>query len=323
MSSHANPAATAAANTAKAAKEVFGTNELLENILGHIDGTKAVVKLSSLSKTAHEIIHSKCGRDLRWETYLKPIHNKTGRKMWLVDKKSREVTLVKSDHIISKEDRKTSMLQQPVVLNPVLFHDKHYGGLHVRERLILSTEAVSPNGKVERLMKQCDPSTVEGVLAATSLAKMLVCQPPTQKVLIDWYQTFQNGSGYGTSGAHVVYNPNGVTLGDFVRAPTQFKDTSKGQDIKVHDFRIPDAFFVTHYEWNVILHKSTRIPTPITPPTLPKVSMHASRDRSKLRDLLNQTELAIHIFSYFDAAELRKARLISPVANMGHHDPFE
>ncbi|KAK4615530.1 hypothetical protein CLAFUW4_10634 [Fulvia fulva] len=271
-----------------AADEVFNTPELLEMILMQLQDTHSVLKHASLSRAAQEIILEKCGRDLRWVTYLQPVNNKKGRETWLVEKGSEHIIIVDQSYAVQWKDRKVKMLQRPVVLNPTLCQDKYYNRVRGQRRLSLTTEVVEIHPFVKNLIMHNTKKDVDEFLA-TSFAKMLVCQPPTKTFLIDWYQEYDNdavyGGGYGSSGAYPVRNDAGVRLSDILDGIRILK--RRGVTIK--DFRIPGVLFLSHRDWESISLNATAVPLAAAPDCQMPRTVLRSGDKFTLHDLFTRS----------------------------------
>ncbi|EME38065.1 hypothetical protein DOTSEDRAFT_39607 [Dothistroma septosporum NZE10] len=146
------------------------------------------------------------------------------------------------------------------------------------QRLTGRTEVVLPSKKVIQHLRQCNACKIEQFLA-TSLAKLFVCQPPTETVLMDSCERHPTGEGYSKSGVRSVRATPGVTLGDVVQAI--FSPERRGP--KVHDLRIPGALSITQHEWAVMREKRILHRTPIPKSATGRTLIHPSRTWISLR----------------------------------------
>lgn len=197
------------------------------------------------------------------------------------------------------------MVQNPVILNPLLLKDKHYRQRDIFARLELQTECVSFIPDISPLLQNLNGASGGGKQHQWTIYNSMLCQPPAKRVYIDYEKPATHVRGeynqniYGNGGVRRVESEKGVTLRQLLEAHQDV--TAHG--LSVFDIRIPGVFFVTEQEWDWV-HGKCKYPGPApeVPPPPPRSKesiLEALED-----DVWNNEKLSARILSFLDPIQI-------------------
>ncbi|KAF2167370.1 hypothetical protein M409DRAFT_53975 [Zasmidium cellare ATCC 36951] len=290
-------------NPYAARQKVFGTHELVEQILIRLASPTAIVRLSHLNEHPYTLIHKSSGEQLKRKSFLAPA--KDGGTKWIVDRDSQfpRVLSVPASHQVPPHvfnphnPQPPPLVQYPTILNPALLKDKYYSTRKLFDRLELFTECVSFIPDLDMLLSNLEGIQHDGESYKWTIYKAMLSQPPAKHVWIDWDKSFDGRSWNYESGVERLHNENGITLEQLLRAYRYLAV----QGLDIVDIRIPRAFFVGEQEWDWVEGKCMK-PGPALYQA-PIVEVKQQRTRQ------DQEELEGRVWSNEDLA----ARILSQV----------